>query len=71
MDRIEIERSKVIVLPDGRVDRGNAARFLGRASKTLADWQRLGKGPKSRMVGGRRFYHIDDLTAFASGRAFS
>lgn len=64
-----IEQTKVMVLPDGRVDRTNAAAFLGRAPKTLAEWHRLGKGPRSRMVGGRRFYDIGDLRAFASGGA--
>jgi hypothetical protein len=57
----------VMVLPDGRVDRKNAATFLGREPKTLAEWHSLGKGPRSRLVGGRRFYMIDDLRAFAAG----
>ncbi|WP_081469526.1 helix-turn-helix domain-containing protein [Sphingomonas sp. PAMC 26617] len=60
---------KVLVLPDGRVARSEAAKFLGYRPKTLAEWHRLGKGPRSRMVGGRRFYQIDDLRAFASGNA--
>lgn len=60
-----IDRVRVVVLPDGRVDRLNAARFLGREPKTLAEWQRLGRGPASRLVGGRRFYLIDDLRQFA------
>ena len=55
---------RVVVLPDGWLDRKNAAAFLGRSPSTLADWHRLGKGPKSGMRGGRRFYHIDDLRAF-------
>lgn len=58
---------KVLVLPDGRVARSDAAKFLGYRPKTLAEWHRLGKGPQSRMVGGRRFYNIDDLRSFASG----
>lgn len=59
-----MEEIKVKVLPDGRMSRADAARFIGVASKTLAEWQRLGKGPKSCMVGGRRFYMLDDLRDF-------
>lgn len=62
MDNIEYERVKV--LPDGRMDRVNAAKYLGRAPKTLAEWQRLGIGPRSVLVGRRRFYQIDELRAF-------
>jgi len=64
-----VERSNVLVLPDGRLDRANAAKYLGLAPKTLAEWQRLGRGPLSRKVGGRRFYLLDDLVAFARGEA--
>jgi hypothetical protein len=60
---------KIVVLPDGRVNRANAAKFLGYAPKTLAEWHRLGKGPRSRMVGGRRFYNIGDLRQFAQSEA--
>lgn len=68
-DNIHCEQPTVLVLPDGRVDRANAAAFLGRAPKTLAEWHRLGKGPRSRMVGGRRFYDIGELRAFAGSEA--
>lgn len=57
----------VNVTPDGRVSRAEAARFLGFQPKTLAEWHRLGIGPRSMMVGGRRFYHLDELRAYASG----
>lgn len=60
---------KVRVLPDGRVSRSEAAKFLGYKPKTLAQWHTLGTGPRSVMVGGRRFYHIDALRAFAQGEA--
>lgn len=56
---------KVRVLPDGRLNRANAALYLGRSPKTLAEWTRLGLGPKSFLVGGRRFYHLSDLQRFA------
>jgi hypothetical protein len=32
----EIERVKIVVYPDGRLDSKNAARFLGLSPKTLA-----------------------------------
>lgn len=57
----------VISTPDGRVGRAEAARFLGFAPKTLAEWHRLGIGPHSVLVGGRRFYKLDELRAYASG----
>jgi hypothetical protein len=60
-----VEQVTVQILPDGRLDRVNAARYLGRAPKTLAEWTRLGLGPKSFLVGGRRYYHLRDLQAFA------
>ena len=58
---------KIRVLPDGRVTRPDAAKFLGYRAKTLAEWQRLGVGPKSFKVGGRRFYLINELKDIASG----
>ncbi|MEG3166408.1 DNA-binding protein [Sphingomonas sp. PB2P19] len=61
----------IAILPDGRVSRRDAASFLGYQPKTLAEWYRLGKGPRSRMVGGRRFYHIDDLRTFATSTTLS
>lgn len=64
-----MEQARVNVLPDGRVDRQNAATFLGLAPKTLAEWHRLGKGPTSRKVGGRRFYMLADLQQFVSEAA--
>lgn len=62
-----IETPKILVLPDGRVNRTDAAKFLGVARKTLEEWHRLGKGPRSRRVGGRAFYSLADLQAFAAG----
>ncbi len=61
-----VEMVKVRVLPDGRLTREDAATFLGRKAKTLAEWQRLGVGPRSLMVGGRRFYQLADLEAFVA-----
>lgn len=63
-----VEQVRVRVLPDGRMDRQNAAKYLGRAVKTVAMWDledptKLG-GVK---VGGRRFYYKDRLDAFIRG----
>jgi hypothetical protein len=57
----------IICTPDGRVSRAEAARFLGFKPKTLAEWHRLGVGPASCLVGGRRFYRLSELQQFASG----
>lgn len=62
-----VEKIRVRVLPDGRMDRKNAALYLGRAEKTLAMWQLEGKGPPSVLVGGRRFYFKTGLDAFIRG----
>lgn len=62
------EHVKVRILPDGRLSRADAARYLGHATKTLAMWELEGKGPPSIKVGGRRFYFKDALDAFIGGR---
>src|SRR4051812_19994144 len=59
---------RIAVLPDGRVDRKNAAAYLGRASKTLAEWRSKGCGPRCFLVGGRAFYWLSDLEAFVASR---
>ena len=64
-----IERVRVRVLPDGRMSRKDAAKYLGRAEKTLAMWEMDSKGPPSVLVGGRRFYFKDALDAFIRGEA--
>lgn len=53
--------------PDGRVTRAAAATFLGFSPKTLAEWHRKGIGPRSVLVGGRRFYRLEELRCYASG----
>lgn len=54
----------ILVTPDGRVSRADAAKFLGRTSKTLAEWKRSGTGPMPHKVGGRVYYYLRDLQAF-------
>ncbi len=62
-----IEQVRVRVLPDGRMARKEAAKYLGRAEKTLAMWEMERKGAPSVLVGGRRFYFKDALDAFIRG----
>ncbi len=64
-----IEQVRVRVLPDGRLTRKDAAKYLGRAEKTLAMWEMHKTGPPSVLVGGRRFYFKDALDAFIRGEA--
>jgi len=64
-----VETVKVMVLPGNRVDRKNAAKALNRAPKTLAEWRRLGIGPRPYNVGGRVFYDWSDVQSFARGEA--
>ncbi len=68
-DSMAIDQVRVRVLPDGRMSRRDAATYLGRAEKTLAMWELEGKGPKSVLVGGRRFYFKSILDAFVRGEA--
>lgn len=60
-------RSSVHATPDGRVTRKVAAVYLGYAPETLAMWQSVGKGPRSTLIGGKRFYYLTDLDAFIRG----
>ncbi len=65
-----VEQVRVRVLPDGRMTRRDAAKYLGIAVKTVAMWDledpaKLG-GVK---VGGRRFYYKDRLDQIIQGAA--
>jgi hypothetical protein len=62
-----VDRVRVRVLPDGRLTREEAAKYLGKKVKTLAQWAMMGKGPRSVRVGGRVYYYLDDLNAFVRG----
>jgi hypothetical protein len=66
---VELKIVRVEVFPDGRVDRKNAAAFLGREPKTLAEWRSKGIGPRPVAVGGRIFYWWAELQEFARGKA--
>ena len=69
VDAVKIEQPRVRVLPDGRMTREDAATYLGHKPKTLAMWQLQGRGPRSVLVGGRRFYFKADLDTFIRGEA--
>ena len=62
-----VDQARVRVLPDGRMARADAATYLGRRPKTLAIWHTQGKGPRSYLVGGRRFYYLRDLDEYIQG----
>jgi hypothetical protein len=59
----ELQRVKVVIFPDGRLDTDNAARFLGLSVKTLAMMRSAGTGPKF-IKRGRVFYYLEDLQAW-------
>jgi hypothetical protein len=62
---LEIERVKVRVLPDGRMDSPNTAKYIGVTEKTLAMWRYQGKGPHY-IRRGRIFYRKSDLDDWLS-----
>jgi len=64
-----VDQVTVRVLPDGRMDRVNAARYLGLEPKTLANLATRKKGPPVVKVAGRCFYFREALDSFIrSGR---
>ena len=65
----QIERVKIRVLPDQRVTREDAARYIGVGAKTLANWALVGKGPPPIKVGRRVFYRLASLDAFVRGES--
>ena len=65
--QIEMERVKVVIFPDGRLDTENAARFLGLSPKTLAIMRSTGNGPRF-LKRGRVFYFLDDLQSWIAER---
>lgn len=62
--KIEADTPRLFIHPDGRMDRKNAARWLGCSPKTLADWAIKGIGPRYVLLGGRTFYFVEDLQAW-------
>ena len=51
---VEIQRLKVVIFPDGRLDTDNSARFLGLSAKTLAMMRSAGTGPRFVKRGAAR-----------------
>ena len=64
-----IDRVRVCVTPDGRVNRQDAAAYLGHKPKTLSAWAVRNYGPRAIRVGGRAFYYLADLDRFIRGEA--
>jgi len=64
---VAIERERVRVLPDGRMDRSNAARYVGNSPQTLANWAVRGFGPRFVKVGKRCYYQQVELDRFIQG----
>ena len=58
------------LLPDGRMNRQDAAKYLGCSAKTLAMWACEKKGPRIVRVGGRCFYYKKDLDALKAVEKF-
>ncbi len=69
IETAEIEPVRVRVLPNGDMDSNNAAKYVGRAPKTLAMWRMQGIGPAWAKNGGRVFYNKEALDAFMRGKA--
>lgn len=64
LEPVNVDPVRVRILPDGRMDRVNAAIYLGRRPKTLAMWKLEGKGPPAHKAGGRCFYLKKELDEF-------
>ena len=58
-----IEIRSIQMLPDGRFDAKNAARYLGLKEKTLAMMRSDGTGPRF-IKRGRVYYFKEDLDAW-------
>ncbi len=68
---LEVTEVRVFVHPDGRLNRKNAAIYLGCSPKTLADWATKGIGPEYLLVGGRAFYFKQALDSWISAQRVS
>lgn len=66
---VAVETVRVRVLPSGKVSREDAARAMGRTTKTLSEWARNGIGPKPENISGRIFYVWNDVQTFMGAAA--
>lgn len=57
---INIEEIKVVMLPDGRMDTDNSAKYCGLSPKTMAMMRSSGLGPEY-IKRGKVFYFKDEL----------
>lgn len=69
MTEVQVVSPKVMILPggrdgNGRVDRNNYSRAVGRSPKTCSEWQRLGIGPRGYLIGGRIYYDWSEVKSF-------
>ena len=60
------DKCEVMILPDGRMDTENAARYLDLSKKTLAMKRSQGTGPVY-IKRGKIFYYKDDLDKWMKG----
>lgn len=59
-----IETVPVRALPDGRLPASEAAKYLGVAEKTLANWRSQGRGPRFLKRARRVWYRKEWLDAW-------
>ncbi|CAJ4869443.1 helix-turn-helix transcriptional regulator [Burkholderia pseudomallei] len=64
------QTERIVVLADGRMDRKNAAKYVGLSEKTLAQYASQGTGPKF-IKRGRVWYRKADLDEWLDGGAAS
>lgn len=57
--------NNVPILLGDCVRRSDAALYLGRAEKTLANWESVAQPIPVRRLNGRTYYEIRELAAFA------
>lgn len=67
MTGVQVVQEVAVVDAIGRLRPSEAAKIIGVAVGTLANWRLAGRGPKAFMVSGKVFYWYVDVVAFASG----
>ena len=63
-----LKTKEVTVLPDGRMDAKNAARYIGLSDKTMAMMRCAGRGPEYVKM-GKIFYFQAKLDEWVEGNA--
>jgi hypothetical protein len=69
MELAGVDLIRVKALADGRLNRAQAAQFIGCAPRTLSLWQFQGRGPRSVLIAGRRWYFLRDLEHWIASEA--